>query len=52
MQKPSKKLNVSKQTLRVLSGQDLTDVLGGWIHRPITVSCPQPPPSSANCPKL
>ena len=52
MQKPSKKLNVTKQTIRVLGGADLTDVQGGWIRPMITISCPQPAPSSSNCPKL
>lgn len=51
MTKPSKKLTVNKQTIRVLGGQDLEGVGGGWIRPPITWSCPQPPPSSSNCPK-
>lgn len=42
MTRPSKKLNVNKQTIRVLGGEDLTDVHGGWIRPPITWSCPQP----------
>jgi len=50
MQKPSKKLTVTKQTIRVLG--DLTGIHGGWIRPPITWSCPQPAPSSSNCPKL
>jgi hypothetical protein len=45
-----KGLTLGKRTLR-----DLTDpgssVRGGWIRQPISWSCPQPPPSSSNCPK-
>ncbi|HZJ65558.1 MAG TPA: hypothetical protein VFD36_18745 [Kofleriaceae bacterium] len=51
MTKSTKKLSVNKQTLRVLGGDELTGVAGGWIRPPITWSCPQPPPSSSNCPK-
>lgn len=51
MQKPSKKLAVTKQTIRMLGGEDLLEVQGGWIRPPITWSCPQPAPSSSNCPK-
>ncbi|MGH9884706.1 MAG: hypothetical protein ACREBE_04220 [bacterium] len=51
MQKPSKKLNVTKQTIRMLGGEDLVEAHGGWIRPPITWSCPQPAPSSSNCPK-
>ena len=52
MQKPSKKLNLTKQAIRVLGSEDLADAHGGWIRPMITVSCPQPAPSSSNCPKL
>ena len=52
MKKSAKKLSVNKQTLRVLGGDDLEAAVGGWIRPLITVSCPQPPPSSSNCPKL
>jgi hypothetical protein len=51
MKKPSKKLTVNRQTIRVLGGEDLTVVAGGWIRPPISWSCPQPAPSSSNCPK-
>lgn len=51
MKKSSNKLSVNKQTLRVLAGNELELVDGGWIRPPITWSCPQPPPSSSNCPK-
>lgn len=50
MVKSSKKLSVNKQTIRVLGGQDLEGVAGGWIRPKITWSCPQPSASSANCP--
>ena len=44
------KLSLNKLTLR-----DLTvpgpGPRGGWVRPPITWSCPQPPPSSSNCPK-
>jgi hypothetical protein len=52
MKKSSRKLNVNKQTLRVLVGDELADVAGGWLRPPISWSCPQPAPSSSNCPKL
>ena len=52
MTKSSRKLTVNKQTLRVLVADELADVAGGWIRPMITVSCPQPAPSSSNCPKL
>ncbi|HSR97435.1 MAG TPA: hypothetical protein VLM79_10315 [Kofleriaceae bacterium] len=42
---------MTRQTIRVLGGADLTDVQGGWIRPPITWSCPQPSASSSNCPK-
>ena len=42
MTKPSKKLNLNKQEIRVLGGADLMGVAGGWIRPPITWSCPQP----------
>ena len=52
MTKSTKKLNVNKQTLRVLGSDDLAVIGGGWIRPPITWSCPQPSASSANCPKM
>lgn len=51
MTKSTKKLSVNKQTLRVLVGDELSGVAGGWLRPPISWSCPQPPPSSSNCPK-
>src|SRR6185503_3598305 len=52
MKKSPKKLSMNKQTLRVLVGDELADVAGGWLRPPISWSCPQPAPSSSNCPKL
>jgi natural product precursor len=52
MKKPSRKLTLNKQTIRVLDSQELANVAGGWIRPPISWTCPQPPPSSAHCPKL
>jgi hypothetical protein len=37
-----KKLALTKQSVRVLLGDDLANVVGGWIKPPITWSCPQP----------
>lgn len=51
MKKSIKKLSVNKQSIRVLAGEELIQVDGGWIRPPLTWSCPQPPPSSSNCPK-
>ena len=42
MKKPSKKLNLNKQEIRVLGGENLAGVVGGWIRPPISWSCPQP----------
>ena len=52
MKKPDKKkLALHAQTIRTLNGDDLANVVGGWLRPPITWSCPQPPPSSSNCPQ-
>ncbi len=52
MKKPApKKLSLSTQSLRVLGEGELGDGAGGWFRPPITVSCPQPPPPTSNCPK-
>jgi hypothetical protein len=51
MKRSDRKLALNKQTIRVLESDELSGIAGGWIHRPITLSCPQPPPSSSNCPK-
>jgi hypothetical protein len=51
MKKSHKKLVMNKQTIRVLTPDVLADIAGGWLRPPITWSCPQPPPSSSNCPK-
>jgi hypothetical protein len=44
------KLSLSKLTLRDLTVPD-AGPRGGWLRPPISWSCPQPPPSSSNCPK-
>lgn len=46
-----RKLVLKKETLRQLTASELKQAAGGWIRPPITWSCPQPPPSSSNCPK-
>ena len=46
-----RKLTLRKETLRQLTPGELKLAAGGWIRPPITWSCPQPPPSSSNCPK-
>ena len=52
MKKSAKKLGVHAETVRVLAGNELALVAGGWLRPPISWSCPQPAPSSAQCPKL
>ena len=52
MKKAVKKLVVHKQTIRTLGLEQLAEAGGGWIRPLITWTCPQPPPSSSNCPKL
>ncbi len=47
-----RKLVLKKETLRQLTPSELKLAAGGWIRPPITWSCPQPPPSSSNCPKF
>jgi hypothetical protein len=49
MKKSIKKLSVNKQSIRMLTGEELIQVEGGWIRPMITMSCP--PPSSSNCSK-
>jgi len=44
------KLSLNKLTLRDLTVPG-AGPRGGWLRPPITWSCPQPPPSSSNCPK-
>jgi len=44
------KLSLTKLTLRDLTVSG-AGPRGGWIRPPISWSCPQPPPSSSNCPK-
>lgn len=44
-------LDLNKETLRDLDAPDAEAVKGGWIRPLITVSCPQPAPSSSNCPR-
>ncbi len=44
------KLTLGKITLRDLTVPG-AGPKGGWVRPPITWSCPQPPPSSSNCPK-
>ena len=45
------RLALNKETIRDLTESEADQVEGGWIRPPITWSCPQPPPSSSNCPK-
>ena len=47
-----RKLVLKRETLRQLTPGELKLAAGGWIRPPISWSCPQPPPSSSNCPKL
>lgn len=51
MKRSDKKLALNQQTIRVLESDELSGIVGGWIRPMITVSCPQPAPSSSNCPK-
>jgi hypothetical protein len=50
VKKAVKKLDLNKQTIRVLAAGDLAAAAGGWIRPPISWSCPQPS-MSACCPK-
>jgi hypothetical protein len=52
MKQYNKRLAIHKQTIRVLTSDTLAHIDGGWLRPPISWSCPQPPPSSSNCPKL
>jgi hypothetical protein len=45
------KLKLNKETVKDLTPNDMQNVRGGWIRPPISWGCPQPPPSSSNCPK-
>jgi hypothetical protein len=47
MTKALKKIALNKQTIRVLGSDELTQAAGGWLGRPITVSCPQALPSDS-----
>jgi hypothetical protein len=47
MTKALKKIALNKQTIRVLGSDELTRAAGGWLGRPITVSCPQALPSDS-----
>jgi len=44
------KLSLTKLTLRDLTVPG-AGPRGGWIRPPISWSCPQPQPSTSNCPK-
>jgi hypothetical protein len=44
-----KKLQLNKQTLRVVGFDELAQAAGGWIRPPISWSCPQP---SGGCGKI
>ena len=46
-----RKLALKKETLRQLTPNELKFAAGGWVRPPISWGCPQPPPSSSNCPK-
>lgn len=50
MKRAIKKLQLNKQQIRVLSPDDLNEVVGGWIRPPLTWSCPQPSASGC-CPR-
>jgi hypothetical protein len=50
MKKAIKKLNLNRQTIRVIATDELAQAAGGWIRPPISWSCPQPS-QSACCPK-
>ena len=50
MKKAIKKLELNKQTIRLLAIDELGAVAGGWIRPPISWSCPQPSASEC-CPK-
>ena len=41
MKKAAKKIELNKQTIRVLVQNDLVQAAGGWIRPPISWSCPQ-----------
>ena len=45
-----RKLVLKRETLRQLTPSELKQAAGGWIRPPISWSCPQPAPSSSNCP--
>lgn len=49
MKKAIKKLQLHKQTLRMVGLDELTQAAGGWIRPPLSWSCPQP--GSSGCPK-
>jgi hypothetical protein len=51
MKKPVKKLNVSRQTVRLLAIDEIGAAIGGWIRPPISWSCPQPSVSDG-CSKI
>lgn len=51
IKKPARRMNLSRTTLRTLTSDQLDAARGGWIRPPISWSCPQPAPSSSNCPK-
>ena len=44
MKKTIKKLQVNKQTLRVVGFDELAQAAGGWIRPPLSWSCPDPVP--------
>jgi hypothetical protein len=50
MKKAPRKLELSKQTIRLVAFDQLAQAAGGWIRPPITWSCPQPSQSGC-CPK-
>ena len=47
MKQAIKKLQLNKQTLRVVGFDELGQAAGGWIRPPLTWSCPQP--SASGC---
>jgi len=50
MKKVIQKLQLNKQTLRVVGLDELAQAAGGWIRPPLSWSCPQPSASGC-CPK-
>jgi hypothetical protein len=50
MRKSNKKLVLTRETIRLVTSDELAQAVGGWIRPPISWSCPQPSLSGC-CPK-